>query len=235
MNLKKQIPLKNILASLLVSFITIMLLQVIMGLIISPESLGKELLEINLAKTQSANAVTSVVTYFRALDTLGEVTVLFLSIFGISLTIENISEKRNIFSCGNRILKTGAKVLFPVIILYGVYIVLHGHLSPGGGFQGGVIIASGFLLNFLAYGEGYNLNHKIITLFESLSGAGIILAGVLSLFAVNSFLGNFLPLGEAGELFSAGVLPLIYIFVGLKVASEITVMAEYFLKVEKDV
>ncbi len=230
MNLKKQIPLKTILVSLLVSFIIIVLIQVFLGIEQTNNSLGQSLLQMNLEQTGSANAVTSVVTYFRALDTLGEVTILFLSIFGISLTLENLSNKSNIFAYENKILQIGTKVLAPLIILFGIYIILHGHLSPGGGFQGGVIIASGFLLHFLAYGDGFNLNHKIVTLFESLSGAGFIMAGILSFLLVNQFLGNFLPLGEVRNLFSAGIIPIIYIFVGLKVASEITVMIEYFLK-----
>jgi len=233
MNLKKVIPLKTILISLLISFITIVLIQVFINIGQINNSLGDSLLEINTQQTQSANAVTSVVTYFRALDTLGEVTILFLSIFGVSLTIENIKQKSNIFAYENKILQIAAKVITPLIILFGIYIIVHGHLSPGGGFQGGVIIASGFLLRFLAYGDGFNLNHKIVSLFESLSGAGFVLAGILSFLLVDKFLGNFLPLGNIGALFSAGVIPIIYIFVGLKVASEITVMIEYFLKREK--
>jgi multicomponent Na+:H+ antiporter subunit B len=233
MNLKKVIPLKTILVSLLISFITIVLIQVFINIELIQNSLGDSLLEINTQQTQSANAVTSVVTYFRALDTLGEVTILFLSIFGVSLTLENMKQKSNIFAYENQILQIAAKVITPLIILFGIYIIVHGHLSPGGGFQGGVIIASGFLLRFLAYGDGFNLNHKIVSLFESLSGAGFVLAGILSFLLVDKFLGNFLPLGDIGALLSGGVIPIIYIFVGLKVASEITVMIEYFLKREK--
>jgi multicomponent Na+:H+ antiporter subunit B len=233
MNLKKVIPLKTILVSLLISFITVILIQVFINIELIQNSLGDSLLEINTQQTQSANAVTSVVTYFRALDTLGEVTILFLSIFGVSLTLENMKQKSNIFAYENQILQIAAKVITPLIILFGIYIIVHGHLSPGGGFQGGVIIASGFLLRFLAYGDGFNLNHKIVSLFESLSGAGFVLAGILSFLLVDKFLGNFLPLGDIGALLSGGVIPIIYIFVGLKVASEITVMIEYFLKREK--
>ena len=134
----------------------------------------------------------------------------------------------------NFLLKIGSKVIFPIIILFGLYIILHGHLSPGGGFQGGVIIASGFLLMFLANGNDFNLNHKIITLFESLSGVGFVLFGILGFLLFDIFFSNFLPLGSLGGLFSGGVIPIIYIFVGLKVASEITVLVEYFIKA-KDV
>ena len=234
MNLKKDIRLETIVISLIVSFMSVLLLSILLNFDLSVQTLGSELLVLNEDSTQSANAVTSVVTYFRGFDTLGEVTILFLSIFGISLGIDRLDEKSNIFSYENTLLKIGVEILFPLIILFGFYIILHGHLSPGGGFQGGVIIASGFLLMFLAKNDDFRLNHKIIILSESLSGAGFILIGVLGILVTNKFFGNFLPLGSVGDLFSGGVIPLIYIFVGIKVSAEITALVEYFIRI-KDV
>ncbi len=232
MSLKKTISLKTIFSALLISFMSILLLGIIMHSDHAQHALGYALLEINTQSTQSANAVTSVVTYFRGLDTLGEVTILFLSIFGIGIGIKRTDRMKTILGYENTLLKIGSKVLFPVIVLFGLYIIIHGHLSPGGGFQGGVIIASGFLLLFLAYGDSYDLNHKILILFEALSGAGFVLVGILAVFAGSLFLGNTLPLGTLGKLFSSGVLPIIYIFVGLKVAAEITVLVEYFIRTQ---
>lgn len=232
MNLKKEIPLQTIIVSLLVSFITIVLLFVIANNNYTQNALGMQLLEINKTQTQTANSVTSVVTYFRGLDTLGEITILFLAIFGVVLGLEKNKSFSNILAANSFLLQTGAKVIAPIIILFGLYIITQGHLSPGGGFQGGVIIASGFLLNFLAFGDNYSLNHKLLTLFESLSGSGIIILGIVSFITVGLFLGNFLPLGELGELLSGGIIPILYIFVGLKVASEIIVLIEYFLNKE---
>lgn len=233
MNLKKEIRLQTIIVSLIVSFITIVLLSIIANNNYTQNSLGIQLLEINQLHTQTANSVTSVVTYFRGLDTLGEVTILFLAIFGVVLGLEKNTNTTNILAKDSFLLQTGAKVIVPIIILFGLYIITQGHLSPGGGFQGGVIIASGFLLNFLAFGDKYSLDHKPLALFESLSGSGIIVLGVVSFITVGLFLGNFLPLGELGTLLSGGVIPILYIFVGLKVASEIIVLIEYFLNTEK--
>ncbi|HIP61443.1 MAG TPA: hypothetical protein EYG98_02700 [Sulfurovum sp.] len=232
MSLKKTIELQTIISALLVSVMTITLLGVLLGLEYVDSNLGSSLIDINREQTQSANVVTSVVTYFRGLDTLGEVTILFLSIFGIGLGIEKSEKMKNILSYDNTLLKLGAKVLFPLIVLFGFYIIIHGHLSPGGGFQGGVIVASGFLLMLLAYGEEFHLDHKIITVFESLSGAGFVLVGILGVILGDLFLSNILPLGTLRDLFSSGVMPIIYIFVGLKVAAEITVLIEYFLRTE---
>jgi len=233
MNLKKEIGVKTIFVSLVVSLMTILLLGILLNFEVTPTTLGSELLSINETSTQSANAVTSVVTYFRGLDTLGEVTILFLSIFGIGLGLDKSEEKENIFSYDNALLKIGVEILFPLIILFGLYIIIHGHLSPGGGFQGGVIIASGFLLMFLAKNNDFKLNHKITVVTEALSGAGFIVLGILGLLVADRFLGNFLPLGTMGELFSGGIIPLIYIFVGIKVSAEITALVEYFIRIKE--
>ncbi len=234
MNLKKEIRVSTLFISLIVSIMTILLLPIFLDFNLASNSLGDSLLNINEIETNSANGVTSVVTYFRGFDTLGEVTILFLSIFGIGLGLEGYRNKLNIFAYENRLLKIGVDILFPLIILFGFYIIIHGHLSPGGGFQGGVIIASAFLLMFLAKGDKFSLNHKIISITEALSGAGFILIGILGVLLVDRFLGNFLPLGTIKELFSGGVIPLIYIFVGIKVSAEITALVEYFIRI-KDV
>ena len=234
MSLKKDIKLQNMLISLMVSLMTIMLISLFLNFDLVSSSLGTQILQTNRVSTQSANAVTSVVTYFRGFDTLGEVTILFLSIFGISLGLEGYQEKLNIFAYENKLLKIAVDVLFPLIILFGFYIIIHGHLSPGGGFQGGVIIASAFLLMFLAKSDDFTLNHKIIGLAESLSGAGFILLGLLGLLFLDRVFANFLPIGSMGNLFSGGVIPLIYIFVGIKVSAEITALVEYFIRI-KDV
>jgi len=99
MSLKQKISIQSILVSLVVSIMTIILLGVLLNFTTSFEpTLGNELLRINANNTKSANAVTSVVTYFRGFDTLGEVTILFLSIFGVSLGLKGFKDKLNIFS-----------------------------------------------------------------------------------------------------------------------------------------
>ena len=233
MSLKQKISIQSISVSFVVSIMIIILLSILLNFTTTFQpTLGSELLAINANSTGSANAVTSVVTYFRGFDTLGEVTILFLSIFGVSLGLEGFKDKLNIFGYQNTLLKIGVDTLFPIIILFGIYVIVHGHLSPGGGFQGGVIIASGFLLMFLAKGDDLSINHKILELVESLSGVGFILIGVLGVLIVDKFLGNFLPIGEVGKLFSGGIIPLIYIFVGIKVSAEMTALLEYFIRIK---
>ena len=230
MNLKKEIRVETIFVSLIVSLMTILLLSIILDFNPATSTLGSQILSINEGSTHSANAVTSVVTYFRGFDTLGEVTILFLSIFGIGIGLDGYKDKLNIFAYENKLLKIAANVLFPLIILFGIYIIVYGHLSPGGGFQGGVIIASAFLLMFLAQNDDMKINHKIISLAEGLSGAGLILLGILGVVLVGRFFENYLPMGKTGELFSGGIIPIIYIFVGIKVAAEIVALVEYFIR-----
>src|SRR6056297_2217540 len=99
-----------------------------------------------LEETGAANLVTAVVVRYRGLDTLGEVTILFLtaSILGFFLKLKLEDEKvpRKVRKA-SEILEKASKIITPVIFLFGIYVFINGHLTPGGGFQGGAIIASG--------------------------------------------------------------------------------------------
>jgi len=175
-------------------------------------------------KLNVANVVTSIVVNFRGFDTLGEVTVLFLATTAMSSILykerHQLGERAVLFS-SSRIVMTGSKLLFPARSLVGVYVFIHGHLTPGGGFQGGVIIATGFLLMLLAY-KDYRVSHMALSIVES--SAGIIFAsvGLLGMLNGGTFLENFLPTGTMNNLLSGGVIPIIYIAVGLKVGAELT-------------
>ncbi len=232
MNLKKVLPLKHIVLSILSSALLLsvvgLLMQVKTNLF---KNVGDLYLALNM-QTATANAVTSVVTFFRGIDTVGEVTVLFLATSGIALMLsdtQRVCDK--VVKQESFILNTGSRLLLSVIVLFGVYIIVHGHLSPGGGFQGGVVIATAFLLLFLA-NPNMTLSHTILTLGESLSGVAYVLVAIIGLFKMNILLGNFLPhpIGEIGELVSGGIIPVIYILVGIKVGSEMSVIVEYFSK-----
>ncbi|MCF7912452.1 MAG: Na(+)/H(+) antiporter subunit B [Candidatus Cloacimonetes bacterium] len=169
----------------------------------------------------AANLVTSVVVTYRGLDTLGEVTVLFITTAGIGFLLRKRKNTTNKKRRASEILKSGTSFLLPLIILFGVYIFTHGHLTPGGGFQGGVVIASAIVLLLLA-DTSMQPNHNILNWLESLSGAFYIILGILGIVLAGGFLDNrFLPLGEFGRIFSAGAIPVIYSLIGLKVGAEL--------------
>ena len=119
------------------------------------------------------------------------------------------------------IVKTITRFVGVMIMLFGVYIVLHGHLSPGGGFAGGVLLASGFILLTLVFGKDVSLKilpQWLASALESV-GALIFLGMALLGFAGGFFFLNLLPKGEAGELMSAGIIPLCNIGIGIKVGA----------------
>lgn len=175
-------------------------------------------------ETGSSNLVTSVVVNYRGFDTLGEVTVLFLASTGVAALISLLpeEEKKKKGPKPSLIMNKGAMVIIPLIVLFGAYVFMHGHLSPGGGFQGGVIIASAFLLYLITRQKKIS-SHKPLAITESLAGLSFIGIGIIGLAVSGIFLDNVIEgFGEIGELVSGGLLPLIYIAIGLKVGSEMS-------------
>lgn len=119
------------------------------------------------------------------------------------------------------IVKTITRLTVGLILLYGIYIVSHGHISPGGGFAGGVIIALSFVHLMLAYGKETafrKLSKAKASLFENL-GAILFLGIALLGFAWGTFFLNFIPKGDPFNLFSAGIIPLCNIAISLKVGA----------------
>jgi len=218
--------IKRILIIAILFLIVVVFLPFMKNIVLkdSLNSLSSDYVETSSKDLKAANIVTGVVVTFRGLDTLGEVTVLFIATAGVGFLLRRKHEKSGKIKKrpASEILSTGASFLFPLVILFGVYIFLHGHLTPGGGFQGGVIIASAFLLLLLS-NIHFQFNHTILHWVESLSGAIYVLFGLLGLILLGSFLDpRFLPLGTLGKLLSAGAIPLIYSFIGLKVGSELS-------------
>jgi len=191
------------------------------------------------------NLVTAVVVTYRGLDTLGEVTVLFISAAGVGLLLRRTRRKQNgedleqgdraeetagVHKPASEIVETATELLLPMVILFGIYVFLNGHLSPGGGFQGGAIIASGTMFLLLALPESH-ISRLMIAIVESLSGFSYVVVGVLGVIMAGGFLDNrIMDLGGYGSLFSAGAIPLIYVFVGLKVGFELTAVLDRFRK-----
>ena len=199
----------------------------------------------------AANLVTAVVVTYRGLDTLGEVTVLFISAAGVGLLLRRTRRKQDddkglaiddlergdraeetagVHKPASEIVETATELLLPMVILFGVYVFMNGHLSPGGGFQGGAIIASGTMFMLLALPESH-ISRLMIAVTESLSGFSYVVIGVLGVIFAGGFLDNrFMDLGTYGDLFSAGAIPLIYTFVGLKVGFELSAVLDRFRK-----
>lgn len=166
----------------------------------------------------SANLVTSIVLDYRGFDTLGELVVLFISIIGLTILLSNLNFVP--YNPPSFLQKTGVIFLTPFIMLTAIYISLHGHLTPGGGFPAGSIIATLSLFLIIGYKFSYRLKH--LTLIESFSGFLAFFISLLGLFITGSFLGNYLPTGIVGKLFSSYLTIILYSLVSIKVGAELS-------------
>jgi len=180
------------------------------------------------------NVITGILLTYRAFDTLGEVAVLFMVAAGVGLLLgagEDKSEalhERSGITSSSEIVQNGADVLVPLIAIFAAYIVMHGHLGPGGGFQGGAVMASCVLLLVLAQPQ-YRVELARLSVTESLAGILIVLVGIAGMIFAGGFLDNrVLPLGEFGAFFSAGAIPVLSVLLGLKVGCELSVIIERF-------
>ena len=119
------------------------------------------------------------------------------------------------------IVKTVTRLTVGLILLYGIYIVLHGHVSPGGGFAGGVIIALSFIHLLLAFGKEEALkrvSESVHAVAESV-GALLFLGIAVLGYAGGTFFQNVLPKGTPFDLFSAGIIPVCNVAICLKVGA----------------
>jgi multicomponent Na+:H+ antiporter subunit B len=133
----------------------------------------------------------------------------------------------------SKIIRTIAQKLFPFIMLFGFYLISHGHLSPGGGFQGGVVLGTAIILLALSHGiEQTEKKFKIrwLNMLEKLGILTLIFLGFLGIFLGYSFLGNFLPLGKPGQITSGGLMLPFSIAIGIKVAAGVSAIFYALIK-----
>ena len=129
----------------------------------------------------------------------------------------------------SKIVRTVANQLMLFVLVFGLYVIMHGHVTPGGGFQGGAVIASGVVMLIVAFGSGQikkSLRERHLSLVES-SGALLFIlvafAGIGTVFFYNFLVGSRIfggipPTGSnPGDVWTGGVIPLMNLGVGLKV------------------
>jgi multicomponent Na+:H+ antiporter subunit B len=199
----------------------------------APMLVGESILKKAPDVTGAANIVTSVVLGYRGIDTLGEIAILFTASLAAGLVLGRRRPEASRDPDSGAVLQTGAHLLFPLLLLVGFYIIFHGHLTPGGGFQGGVILAAAFFLPLLARPRT-SISHSGLALVEGLAGAGFILIGLAALFQGKEFLQPLLDTGTLGMLVSGGTLPLLYLAVGLKVGAELAGLLAHIADAEVD-
>ncbi|MET9080226.1 MnhB domain-containing protein, partial [Streptomyces sp. NPDC004232] len=186
-------------------------------------------------RQRTANVVSSVNFDQRALDTLGEESILFASVLGTIVLLRHARDERVGPPQAGHVLPSTrllGLVMVPITLLTGAYIVAHGQLSPGGGFQGGVILATGLHMAYVA--ADYRVLKRIrplavLDLADALGAGAFVALGFAGLIAGGAYLQNVLPLGIFGQLSSGGLVPLLNAAVGVEVGSGIIVLLANFL------
>ena len=181
------------------------------------------------------NVITGILLTYRAFDTLGEVAVLFMVAAGVGLVLgasgkssgaEDSDPERK--TPASEIVQSATQIMVPLISIFAAYIVMNGHISAGGGFQGGAVIASAVMLLLLA-NPSQALNTAFLSITESVAGLLFVLVGIAGLIFAGGFLDNrVLPLGEFGAFFSAGAIPVLSVLLGVKVGCELAVILDRF-------
>ena len=182
----------------------------------------------------SANAVNGITYDLRGLDTLGEELILFLAALGSAVLLRHGRGEKLDAAAEDEarprtagLLRVAGALLVGPVIVFGAYIVAHGHLGPGGGFQGGVLLAGALLLVYVA-GQLIGLERvEPIALVEVADAAGALayaLVAVGGLVFASAALFNFIPQGTTGQMFSAGTIPVLSVAVGVEVTGAVALI-----------
>jgi multicomponent Na+:H+ antiporter subunit B len=190
----------------------------------------------------AVNLPTAVNFDYRAFDTLGEEFILFAAAIGLAVILrsrregegrpptERVAERAVSASDTTRVAGLG---LVGGTLLLGLYVITHGHLTPGGGFQGGIVLAAGTLLVYLT-GGSITLRRvspwALIEAAEAAGAGGFALLGLAGLVAGTAFFDNFLPLGTISDLLSGGTISLSNVVVGLEVSAAVAMVFSELLE-----
>jgi multicomponent Na+:H+ antiporter subunit B len=201
-----------------------------------PGPYGNVLNGVAVTQRHATNLVTAVNFDYRAFDTLGEEFILFTATTAVVLILrhlrsEHVAEVRQREDASDA-LRGLALAFVAALIVLGGYVVVHGALTPGGGFQGGVILACSAFVVFLA-GEAVAMKRvapeKLLEFADAAGAAGFALLGIGGLIFAGVFFENFLDLGKPGSLNSAGTMPLVSISIGLEVTGAFLLLWTEFL------
>ena len=187
-------------------------------------------IEQGLQETGALNIVSGMILTYRAFDTFGETNVLFIATCCVMIMLmvddailkkQAVMNDRRFEPKNDTILQGVAFVLCPIIFIFGIYIILNGHLSPGGGFSGGSIMGAGLILYVAAFGfkktqRFFDEHVYKIAKISALCMYGLI--GTYFYMTGANGIENHIPLGIPGHILSSGIILPINICVGLEVA-----------------
>jgi len=203
-----------------------------------PGPYGDIINALTVYQRHATDAVTAVNFDYRGFDTLGEEFILFTSVMGANLLLRKQKDDREedppldradgriVPPTSDAIRVAGLALVVPIVV-FGLYTVAHGQLTPGGGFQGGVILASMPLIIYLC--GDYNAfdrvtSHLLSEIAEAVGAGGYAVTGVIAIFFGLPFLTNFIPLGQTGDVLSSGTIFVISVLTGIEVAAGLVVL-----------
>lgn len=189
-------------------------------------------IEQGLQETGAVNIVTGMILDYRAFDTLGESHVLFIATCTVLILLRkdkkdkefggSADDSDRLFEPKNDvILQTAARILVPPIIIFGIYVILAGHLGPGGGFSGGAIIGAGLILYLNAFGFTKTEHFFVEKTYKVLSVCALgcyCLAKSYSFYTGANHIHSIIPLGTPGAILSSGLILILNICVGIVVS-----------------
>ena len=179
--------------------------------------------------TGATNFVTGMILDYRAFDTLGESFVLFTAVTCVFILLKEIKPKKHkqdlFVLTTDPILRTCCSLIVPIILLFGIYVILNGSISPGGGFSGGAIVGAGLILYSLVFGHEKMSKFFNVKVFKTITSCSLLcycLCKAYSFFtSVNGYHNLFddlIALQTAGNIFSGGLIFILNVCVGLVVS-----------------
>lgn len=192
-------------------------------------------IEAGMQETGAVNIVAGMILDYRAFDTLGESNVLFIAACSVLILLRISREKDGSQSAeqllveandrmyepkNDTILQHITKLLVPIVLLFGMYVIMNGHISPGGGFSGGALMGAALILYLNAFGFQKTERFFTFRVFQTVSLCALSFYAVskaYSFFTGANHLWSFITPGTPGKLFSAGLIPYLNLAVGLVV------------------
>ena len=198
-------------------------------------------------ETGAVNIVAGMILDYRAFDTLGESNVLFSAVCAVMVLLRVSADRKHSAAYmleletddrmyepkNDRILRVIARLVGPCVLMLGMYIILNGHLSPGGGFSGGAVMGAGLILMLNAYGFRRMERFFTIRLFRAVTVCALSFYAVskaYSFFTGANGLHSFITPGTPGRIFSAGLIPYLNLSVGLVVCCTLYALYALFRK-----
>jgi multicomponent Na+:H+ antiporter subunit B len=181
------------------------------------------------------NVVSAIVFDYRGFDTLGEEFILFAAVMGVALLLREARDDRERprDEARSDAVRAVGLAMVPATVVFGLYVVAHGYLTPGGGFQGGIALGSGLVLLYAA-GRYRALRaaspQALVDFAEGTGAGGYAAVGVASLIAGSLYLQNFMNLGTKGTLAAGGTIPLLNGASAVAVAAGLVLLCHEFLE-----